>query len=266
MNVTLTCPQCQQRLSADVEPGQQVRCGACGTVFSAGGPAPTGGIGYAPRPGALKTGMAIAALVCGIIGLVFCPIFGVLGIIFGIVALVKANNQPEEYGGKGMAIGGLCVGGASVLLIPVIIAVALPALSRARELAKRAVCEANLRGIGQSLYIYAYANDEWFPESMDDLVRLGHVTSGQLQCPSEADPSNASDYIYIPGLKRSAPADWVVVYEDLGNHGDGGNLVYVDGHVAYLKEPTYSEELQRVRAAIEQSEFGEHEWYRSFHW
>ena len=50
-----------------------------------------------------------------------------------------------------------------VAIIALLIAILLPAISRARELAKRAVCAANLRGIGQSMNIYANDEREWFP-------------------------------------------------------------------------------------------------------
>ncbi|MCZ6682877.1 MAG: prepilin-type N-terminal cleavage/methylation domain-containing protein [Planctomycetota bacterium] len=42
-----------------------------------------------------------------------------------------------------------------IAIIALLISILLPALSRARELAKRTVCSANQRGIGQSMYIYA---------------------------------------------------------------------------------------------------------------
>jgi prepilin-type N-terminal cleavage/methylation domain-containing protein len=50
-----------------------------------------------------------------------------------------------------------------VAIIALLISILLPSLSRARELAKRAVCASNLRGIGQGMHIYANDNDEWFP-------------------------------------------------------------------------------------------------------
>ena len=50
-----------------------------------------------------------------------------------------------------------------VAIIALLISILLPSLSRARELAKRAVCRANLRGIGQGEHIYANDNYEWFP-------------------------------------------------------------------------------------------------------
>ncbi|MFQ5804858.1 MAG: type II secretion system protein [Phycisphaerae bacterium] len=50
-----------------------------------------------------------------------------------------------------------------VAIIALLISILLPSLSRARELAKRAVCASNLRGIGQGMHIYGNDNKEWFP-------------------------------------------------------------------------------------------------------
>ncbi|MBN2446959.1 MAG: prepilin-type N-terminal cleavage/methylation domain-containing protein, partial [Phycisphaerae bacterium] len=50
-----------------------------------------------------------------------------------------------------------------VAIIALLISILLPSLARARELAKRAVCRANMRGIGQSCYIYSNDYEETFP-------------------------------------------------------------------------------------------------------
>ena len=50
-----------------------------------------------------------------------------------------------------------------VAIIALLISILLPSLSRARELAKRAGCRANLRGIGQASYIYSNDYNESFP-------------------------------------------------------------------------------------------------------
>ncbi|MFQ5422655.1 MAG: type II secretion system protein [Phycisphaerae bacterium] len=46
-----------------------------------------------------------------------------------------------------------------IAIIALLISILLPSLSRARELAKRTVCSANLHGIGQAMYIYAQDGD-----------------------------------------------------------------------------------------------------------
>jgi len=51
-----------------------------------------------------------------------------------------------------------------VAIIALLISILLPSLSRARELAKRAVCASNLRGIGQGCHIYSNDNTENFPQ------------------------------------------------------------------------------------------------------
>ena len=50
-----------------------------------------------------------------------------------------------------------------LFILALLIAILLPSLARARELAKRAVCASYLRGLGQGMRIYAYDNREWFP-------------------------------------------------------------------------------------------------------
>jgi hypothetical protein len=118
-----------------------------------------------------KTGMAVTSMVLGIIGavgaivLVGIPI-GLIGLILGIIALVKANKHPQRYGGKGFAITGIVTGGLGGLLaVPALLvfAILMPSLGRARELANRSYCAANLRGIGQSMVVYSADNMDQYP-------------------------------------------------------------------------------------------------------
>ena len=72
-------------------------------------------------------GLAVAALVVGIVGLVLFwtvwggIILGILGLIFGAVGLSKANRGAPN---KGMAVAGLALGGVA-LLGSILFAVAL---------------------------------------------------------------------------------------------------------------------------------------------
>ncbi len=50
-----------------------------------------------------------------------------------------------------------------ISIIALLIAILLPSLARAKELANRAVCAANVRGIVQSMFIYAQSNQSQFP-------------------------------------------------------------------------------------------------------
>ena len=61
---------------------------------------------------ARTSGLAIASLACGIVGLVI-PflgiILGILGIVFGVAAMSQTGRDPS-LGGRGMAIAGLVCG------------------------------------------------------------------------------------------------------------------------------------------------------------
>ena len=107
-------------------------------------------IHYANAPA--RSGMAITSMILGIVGIVTgCfgvgLILGIVGLILGIVALGNINRQPQVYAGKGFAITGIVTGILALILpIPLLIAILLPSLGRARELSNRAACGANLRG------------------------------------------------------------------------------------------------------------------------
>jgi hypothetical protein len=97
--------------------------------------------------------MAIASLVLGILSV---PTFGCLivgavaGIVLGIVALMRANREPQTYGGKGMAIAGIATSALSfVIVIPLglIAAIAIPSLLRARISANEAATIGDIRTV-----------------------------------------------------------------------------------------------------------------------
>ena len=77
-------------------------------------PPPPGGYGYQPLPPAAGTnGMAIASLVCSLLGLL-CGIGSILGLIFGFMALGQINKTGQ--GGRGMAMAGIVIGAISLVL------------------------------------------------------------------------------------------------------------------------------------------------------
>lgn len=289
VSATFHCSQCGQLVSVNAEPGQEAQCGACGTSIvvpppetEQGAPAAVGDAGatdsrpalpaqplaYAPPSSKPSTGMAIASLVLGISGLVVCPPVGLVGLILGIIALMNANKKTGTHGGRGLAIAGISTGAISLLFVPLILlSILLPALSRARELAKRTVCVSNLHGIGQSLQIYANDNDGWFPPDLQTLVAEGLTAPKGLICPSSGTARGAPDFLYVPGLTDAATPNWIVAFDDAANHnGEGSVVLRVDGSATFLRKPQLSAELQRVRDEIDASEFAVHPWYRNFDW
>ena len=74
--------------------------------------------------------------------------------------LARATTGPDTFRRAALTLVDIAWWLVFLLLL---VAVLLPSLSRGRELAKRSVCGANLRGVLQGAHIYANDNVEWFP-------------------------------------------------------------------------------------------------------
>ncbi len=178
--------------------------------------------------------MAVTALVLGILGVVMCPLFGIVAIVLGIIAILRVNREPHRHGGKGMAIAGLSCGGASLLFLPVLIAILLPSLSRARELSKRLVCQSNLQAITLATKLYL-ADTDMTSIPIQVLIDEAYLEPRNTTCPAVQDIG--SNYVIL-GMPADPGADprAVIAYEPKSNHGDeGGNIVFADGHVEFIK-------------------------------
>jgi hypothetical protein len=121
------CPKCGAQ-----NPEGSHYCQGCGAALAVAPQAPPTIIAYPPLsapPQEVKrtSGMAVAALVMGILGFIF-GLPAVLAIIFGGIALSETGKNPN-IGGRGMAVAGLIlgiivlVGGLLTLVLVVILAV-----------------------------------------------------------------------------------------------------------------------------------------------
>lgn len=196
-------------------------------------------------PGTRRTGLAVTTLVLGILGLAACAPAGIIAIVTGIVALYRIGRQPERHGGQGMAITGLvfgCVG--LVFVLPLSVSILLPSLSRARELAKRMVCASNLKDIGTAMKVYA--NDL----GVSPLIQAGYLTHQATVCPGSG--LELSNYIIVhPPIGEPTGQELdnraVLIYEPKSNHGEeGGNFLFADGHVEFVKDEEYDELVQAL--------------------
>ena len=80
--------------------------------------------------------------------------FAPVGLILGIVSLVKANKRPFEYGGKGFAIAGTVLNSIGILLMPIILAIAIPNLLAARRAANEGSAISTVRMIADAEQTY----------------------------------------------------------------------------------------------------------------
>src|SRR5204863_7156803 len=97
-----------------------------------------------------------------------------------------------------------------------------------------------MRIIGNALNAYANTYDT-YPEPGANLKKRltsgGFCTPRQFTCPSDNSAAGSS-YHYVPGYAPGGDAQQIVVYEDSSNHnGEGGNVLYLDGRVIFVRGP-----------------------------
>jgi len=137
------CPNCGTETPA----GAAV-CPKCNTALSAGSGGPPGGMADGPVQAAKTSGLAIASLVLGILGICSYGLLGLVGLIMGLVALSKINQSGGQLGGKGLAIGGIATGAATLLLgVLMMVAIAVPNFLKFQAKAKQAEAKTNLGAI-----------------------------------------------------------------------------------------------------------------------
>jgi prepilin-type processing-associated H-X9-DG protein len=152
------------------------------------------------------------------------------------VGMCATDGDGIHYAQVGSANAGLMAVAVTALLVSIL----LPSLSRARELAKRAVSASNLRGIGQACYIYANDHDERFPESLEALIDKQFLTREMLNSPR--DDEGGISYVYIRGQSQADDPRNVIAYEKILDD-EGTNVLFLDGHVEWMKLDAFKQAL-----------------------
>ena len=165
-----------------------------------------------------------------------------------------------------------------IAIIAILAAMLLPALSRAREQARRAVCMSNGKQVGLGCAMYTMDYNEQYPNTgtspattadLGVLVDNGTYSSGAvLFCPSSSDTkdtdnvlvaanvsyafafdlttSTAVDTAVIVDMHSDARdgTDWSTTLVGTASHGtEGVNALYVDGHVDWCQQANLSTDV-----------------------
>lgn len=160
----MNCPGCQT-----TNPREAVFCLNCGFRFQ------FEQMPVAPPQPELRQGLALASLVMGTVSLFTCSLFfagAFTAMALGVFAIVKANSNPEEYGGKGLAMGGIAMSMVSLLAGSFIAFKVIPTVIDS----KIAVNEA---AVAQSVYRAGYAQYEFY-ESRGKFGTLEELSSAGL--------------------------------------------------------------------------------------
>jgi len=210
------------------------------------------------QPPTKVSGLAVAALVLGILGLFTFGLTAIPGLILGIVALIKIQKKESGVRGNGLAIAAICVSGAMLFLIPIMAAMLLPALAKAKSKAQEIQCMNNMKQLNLALVMYANDHTDTFPSADQwcDLIKtyIGGANSSVYRCAAES--GDRCSYAFNASLgdrklnELGSPSQVVLIFtagqgwnqsggrELLEPHRHGGRSVIVgfaDGHVEIMR-------------------------------
>jgi prepilin-type processing-associated H-X9-DG protein len=208
--------------------------------------------GSPPLPPPKTSALAIASLVLGPLGLLTCGIASLVGLILGIIALVRINNSQGRIGGQGLALAGTVVSGVFLLLAPISLALVLPAFARAKQKASAVQCMNNVRQLNLGLIMYANDNKDVFPSGTKwcDLIMPYEKASTPFVCPL-GKAGKRCHYAFNAKLVGrelkdvQSPAQTVLIFETDGGwnvaggrellpatprHNGAHAIGFVDGH------------------------------------
>lgn len=178
------------------------------------------------------------------------------------VGVCAVDQDGIHYAQVGSANGVLIAAAVAGLVVSIM----LPSLSRARELAKRAVSASNLRAIGMGCHIYANDNADRFPENLEALIEHGIITREALVSPRDPDvqitpetrerltaigylsPDAESaeewsgSYVYIAGQSEKRDMRNVLAYERVIG-SEGTNVLFLDSHVEWMTLDRFKQAL-----------------------
>ena len=161
------------------------------------------------------SGLARASLVLGALGLL-CGITAPVGLVLGIVALVKMKNSQGRLSGTRLAIYGIAVSLLGLLIW-------LPVLVKEREHAQMETCVNNMKQLNLAAISYANEHNDQLPPATNwcDTIQPNVVSARVFQCPS-GDRRSRSHYAINTKLagvqlkKITNPATTVLFFESDG--------------------------------------------------
>jgi hypothetical protein len=180
-----------------------------------------------PAPPTKTSGLAVASLVLGILGLFSCGATALVGLILGIVSLVKVKKSNGALGGQGLALAGTIISAAFLLMLPIWAAMMLPALAKAKQRALTIQCVNNTKQLALAVRIYSGDNNDHFPQATNwcDAIKTDVGSEKVFQCPA-GDATERCHYAYnarLAGMEqKSINPSTVLLFETGGGWNVSG--------------------------------------------
>lgn len=211
----------------------------------------------APAP-ARTSGLAVTSLILGLLG--FCGLTAIVGLILGIIAMVRISKSEGRLKGQGLAIAGVIISAVFLLLLPALV---LPGVKKAKSQVLGIACMGNAQQINLAIIMHTQANTNTFPPAATwcDAIQGNLVLTNAFQCLA-ADKTHRCHYAFnakLNGLSMDEiknPAQTVMIFEtDGGWNVSGGSELrptksrhdrkvivgFVDGHSEMVDESRLSQ-------------------------
>ena len=202
--------------------------------------------------------MALASLMCGILGLLFW-LPSIPAIILGHVASSKIRHSNGEIGGQGKAIAGLIMGYIGLVLIfiiAVLAAIASPIIIRQISRARATIAINNSKDVYMGLRDYAFENAGALPGQPGD----GKSANEQLRVLFEAGYFDSERQFFLQGVdgyvmgdERMSGDKALSVGENIFAYVPGANITNGPADRPILLAPL---KVVSGRIMIDQSAFG----------
>jgi hypothetical protein len=217
----------------------------------------------------------VIAKVFVIAWMVVTVVGAILGVLFRFVKVFRGDH--DIYNSAGMCIG-------LFIIITAVLMIIFPPLNSPREPANRASCANNLKqmysamniyhsNFGNSVYYMPHQGQAFFtcllghPESHSNTYEQNAPFNDAgfrriFCCPSSGDNpakvkacGNMPDYLgpkkhtpagTLSALDDSVPANTPIAADKKGNHRDGGNVLFFDGTMQFLRGVEYEKALKEL--------------------
>ena len=198
------------------------------------------------------SGLAIAALLLGILSPFTCMLTALPAIIMGIIALVNIRSSRGTLKGLCMAIAGVALAALGMLIL-LGLGVVMPLMIKTHQAGVRVACRENLVAMGKAMRVYASEHEGRFPTPSiwcDLLVKHGGLPPKTFRCrDTDEGPCNYAMNAFVQDVSDDLPGDIVLLFETspgwnqagaselvTTNHhqGDGLHVLLADGHVEWV--------------------------------
>jgi len=214
MTIGITCPKCGQALQfPDEQRGQQASCPNCNQPMvlpselaselppggASGLPGATDAYGWRPPPQATRLSiLAVPALVLSII-----PFTVPIGVLLAIITLLR-NRRRQEVSGNGWAAVGL--GFAVAWAILGLVGFIFGLIGDVEYHGHRPQCASNLRGLANTLKLYAQSYDDQYPA-----IGRGKKTDGT---PGDPDSIDTQGSLWLMVYTGKIPPEALICPQD----------------------------------------------------